>query len=304
MRSRTLAVVGAPSSAGAYAPGQEDAPAALRDAGLLERLAGAGLDVRDLGDLPRFRWRPDRADPAAQNLAQVVAAAARVRDAAAEAIGRGDFVLVLGGDCTVGVGTVAASARAGGETGLVYLDMHADMNVPASVADGALDWMGVAHMLALDGCWPGLRDLGPRVPLLDPGAIVVLGQEGDQATAWERDAIARLGVACVPAAHLRADPSAAAAVALARLPPGCTRLLVHFDVDVVDFTDAPLSENTGRNIGAPLAAALAALTAVLGDERAGALTVTELNPAHAAADPGALERLCDGIAGALGRAAG
>jgi arginase len=145
-----------------------------------------------------------------------------------------------------------------------------------------------------------LRDIGPRTPLLEAGQIVVLGHEPSQATAWERETIARLGVACVAAEDLRADPAAAAADALRRLSPGCTRLVIHFDVDVVDFTDAPLSENTGRNIGVPLAAALEALAAVATDERTAALTVTELNPAHAAAEPGTLERLCDGIARALG----
>jgi hypothetical protein len=68
---------------------------------------------------------------------------------------------------------------------------------------------------------------------------------------------------------------------------------------VVDLTDTPLSENTGRNIGVPLTVALEALAAVAADGRTGALTVTELNPAHAAAEPGTLERLCDGIARAL-----
>ena len=58
MRRRIVSVLGAPSSAGAYAPGQEDAPAALRDAGLVERLCRASLQVHDAGDLPRFRWRP------------------------------------------------------------------------------------------------------------------------------------------------------------------------------------------------------------------------------------------------------
>jgi arginase len=304
MSDRIVWMVGAPSSAGAYAPGQEDAPAALRAAGLVRRLGEAGLEVlRPSADLPRFAWRPDRVDPRAQNLAAVVAAATGVRDSAAAAMGRGELALVLGGDCTVGVGTVAASVLQGGETGVVYLDMHADLNTPASVIDGALDWMGVAHMLALDGSRPALRDIGPRTPLLDPGQIVVLGHEPSQATAWERVTIARLGVACVAADDLRADPAAAAAEALRLLPPGCTRLLIHFDVDVVDFIDAPLSENTGRNIGVPLAAAIAALAVVAGDERVAALTVTELNPAHAAAEPGTLERLCEGIARSLGGAA-
>jgi arginase len=293
-------MLGAPSSAGAYAPGQEDAPAALREAGLATLLADAGVEVRrPRHDLPRFAWRPDRDDPRAQNLAAVVAAAAGVRDAAAAAMGRGELALVLGGDCTVGVGTVAASALQNGETGVVYLDMHADLNTPASVLDGALDWMGVAHMLAVEDCRPVLRDIGPWTPLLDPGQIVVLGHEPSQATAWERETIDRLDVACVTAEDLRADPAAAATAALRRLPPRCTRLVIHLDVDVVDFTDAPLSENTGRNVGVPLAAALEALAAVAADERTAALTVTEVNPAHAAAAPGALNRLCKGLARAL-----
>ena len=297
--SRIVSVVGAPSSAGAYAPGQEEAPAALRAAGLLELLDRA-CELRDAGDLSGFRWRPDRADRTAQNLADVAAMAGRVRDAVAPVLRSGALALVLGGDCTVGVGTVAGSAAAGGQTGVVYLDMHADLNVPGSVPDGALDWMGVAHMLAVDGCRPQLRDIGPRTPLLDPARIVVLGHEEGQATAWELETIRRLGVTCVPAATLRADPASAAVTALAALPAGCTRILVHFDVDVVDFVDAPLSENTGRNIGVPLDAALAALAEVLSDDRAQALTVTELNPHHASADPDALPRLCAGLAGALG----
>jgi arginase len=69
---------------------------------------------------------------------------------------------------------------------------------------------------------------------------------------------------------------------------------------VVDFADAPPSENTGRNTGVPLDAALAE---VLSDHRSQALTVTELNPHHASADPDALPRLCAGLAGALGRRA-
>ena len=301
--SAIVSVVGVPSSAGAYAPGQEEAPTALRTAGLLELLGSDAGGVRDAGDLPGFRWRPDRTDRAAQNLAEVAATVARVRDALAPVLRSGAFALVLGGDCTVGVGSVAGSVVAGGETGVVYMDMHADLNVPASVPDGALDWMGVAHMLGVDGSRPALRDAGPRTPLLDPASIVVLGHEDSQATAWEREMIRRLGVTCVPAEALRADPAAAAVAAVAALPGGCTRVLVHFDVDVVDFIDAPLSENTGRNIGVPLDAPLAALAEIMADGRAQALTVTELNPHHASADADALPRLCAGLADALGRRA-
>ena len=55
-------------------------------------------------------------------------------------------MLVLGGDCTTGLGSIAGLSAIDEDAGLVYLDLHADMNVPSSVADGALDWMGSATL--------------------------------------------------------------------------------------------------------------------------------------------------------------
>ena len=53
--SNRLALIGAPSSAGAYSPGQEKAPVALRAAGLIERFEEQGVGVEDHGDVPGFR---------------------------------------------------------------------------------------------------------------------------------------------------------------------------------------------------------------------------------------------------------
>ena len=298
MPSREVALIGAPSSAGAYAVGQEEAPRVLRELGLVERLGTAGCRVRDMGDGPTVRWQPDREHPRAQNAAAVVRVAVEVREAVREAIGRGELALVLGGDCTVGVGTVAGAVASGAEPGVVYLDMHADLNTPASVADGALDWMGVAHMLAVEGSTPELRDVGPLTPLLQPSQVVVVGYEDSQATVWERETIARLGVRTVPAAELRADPHGAGTAALAMLAQH-EQILLHLDIDVVDFVDDPLSENTGRNVGVPLDTALDTAAAVLAGGRVSAVTLTELNPTHASADPRAVERLVDGLVAAV-----
>jgi arginase len=59
--------------------------------------------------------------------------------------------LVLGGDCTVELGTVAGAFGHGPSIGLVYIDLDTDLNTPESTADGALDWMGVAHLLGIEG---------------------------------------------------------------------------------------------------------------------------------------------------------
>ena len=290
-----IGVIGVPTSAGAFAPGQEDAPAALRSAGLLQELP----DATDHGDRERFRWRPDRERPYAQNLDKVVEivrdTARRVADVAAQ----GEFTLVLGGDCTVGIGTVAGHLGPGGRLGLVYLDLHADLNVPRSVRPGALDWMGVAHMLGEDGAEPELVQAGPRTPMLEPDQVVLLGWGPDQAQPREKEAIERLNLTTVPCEEVGADPIAAAQRALSALDGHAERILVHFDVDLVDFTDTPLSENTGRNEGLPYLEAILALHALLRDPRIVGLTLTELNPHHSEEGAHSIERLATDLATGL-----
>ena len=100
-----VCVIGAPSSAGAYAPGQEKAPAAFRRHGLIAALREGGLRVDDLGDVAGFRWRPDLDNPKAMNVGAAAAVARAVADKVAEAVETAGRVLVLGGDCTVELGT-------------------------------------------------------------------------------------------------------------------------------------------------------------------------------------------------------
>jgi len=89
--------------------------------------------------------------------------------------------------------------------------------------------------------------------------------------------------------------------ALAHFPDAATTILVHFDVDVIDFTDAPLSENTGRNIGLEIHTASEALGTLLGDGRVAALTIAELNPGHGEEDGSTVEDFCSRLAGAFHR---
>ncbi len=296
-----LSVIGVPSSAGAFAVGQELAPAALREAGLVDRLRQGIPDVEDLGDSAVVRWRPDRAMARAQNLPAVIEQVQATSVRVAEALGAGRTTLVLGGDCTIGIGTVAGARQAVGSVGLVYFDLHADMNTPASVIDGALDWTGLAHMLALDDTEPGLASAVLPAPLLAAEDVVLFGHDDEYATPWERGQIASLGLRRVPLVEVAGNPVGAARRALELVSERPERYLVHLDVDVIDFTDAPLSENTGRNTGLSFEATMTALGVLLSSDRLAALTVTELNPLHAAADDGLLERFAEALAGAMRR---
>jgi arginase len=296
---RTLGLVGVPSSMGAFAPGQEKAPSALRNAGLLPKLGRAGVAIVDHGDLPIRRWFPDRAHRIAQHASLVAEIAQETAMAVKHIIAEDQIPVVLGGDCTIELGTVAGFLNAGSGVGLVYLDLHPDLNVPDVVPDGALDWMGMAHLLGVEGAVERLVRVGPTTPMLDAERVVLLGYRPAEATAFEREVIARRGIAAIPVEEVAARPEAAASAALAQLPDSVDSVLVHFDVDIVDFTDLPVSEERIRNRGLTFSQATRALGALFTDERFAALTITELNPDHGAEDSSTLVTFVQGLVEAL-----
>jgi arginase len=297
--ARRVGVIGVPTSAGAFAPGQEQAPAALREAGLVELLRDGGIEVSDYGDRETWRWRPDRERPLAQNLDKVVEIVDDTAARVGAAILAREISLVLGGDCTVGIGTVAGHVESAPGVGLIYFDLHADLNIPSSAPPGALDWMGMAHMLGEEDAERELVEAGPRAPLLEPKQVVLLGWGPEQARPHEREAIERHDLEVITVDQVRANPAAAATRALAALIDRTDRVLVHFDVDVVDFTDTPLSENPGRNEGIAYEQAAAALEVLLGSPALAGITVTELNPDHVEEGAGSVERLARDLAASL-----
>jgi arginase len=296
MHSR-LVVVGAPSSAGAYAPGQEKAPAALRSAGLLQLLSERHIGVTDAGDVPGFRWRPDPANLRAMNPNAVLKVARAIADRVADALENDAAVLVLGGDCTVELGTVAGALQAGESVGLVYVDLDTDLNIPESTADGALDWMGVAHLLGIEGTLPELVGLGPRRPMLRPDQVLLFS--AGNVEPFERAVIQQHGIAEVPLHDVARDPEGCAETVANGWAGRFDRLLVHLDVDVLDFAEFPLAENTRRNIGLRFDQLMAVLRPLVAAPNWTALTVTELNPDHSASDGSTLAKFAEALADAL-----
>ncbi len=292
---RQVTLIEAPTSAGGYSPGHEDGPRALIDAGLVERLEGAGVAVRRGGQVSAFRWRPDPHSPRAANASAVIDRAGQVAELVRSAPVQ-DTVVVLGGDCTVGVGTVAGLVHRSERPGLVYVDRHADLNVPESTVDGALDWMGVAHMIDIDGAVDGLAALAGHRPMLTSGQVSFLGLGPH--TDFEAEVLADQSLPAVAVERAASDPLGSARGALSPLA-ACDALAIHFDVDLVDFLDAPLAENTDRGTAPSLEACGEILTELLADARARALTVTEFNPHHGSEDGETTRRLLEILVSAL-----
>jgi arginase len=287
-------IVGVPSSMGGFAPGQERAPQGLRAAGLVERLRAEGLDVRDHGDSEVRRWFPDTEHPLAQHVEAVRDVALETAERVAATSGT---PLVLGGDCTIELGTVAGlHARHGDRVGLLYVDLHADLNEPDRVTWGAMDSMGMAHALGTLGADPRLSKAFDRTPLLRPEELWLFahgpGMDG------EREHIAELGLDRTPVEQVQADPIGSAGLALDAFAPRVDRIAVHLDVDVIDFVSLPLSENANRNEGLTFDAAMAGLGAIWAHPSVASLTIGELNPEHDP-DGSALPRFVAGLVDAL-----
>ena len=170
---RKIALIGAPSSAAAFAPGLEKAPAALRAAGLVEKLQAAGYEVADMGDCPPRLFAEDDEHPRARNAAAVVAGLHDLRAQVELAVKSGALVLVLGGECVQALALVAGARRYYKHVNLLWLDRDADLNTPATTPSGRLDGMAVAHFIGR-GAAELVRFWGEpplvREPDITPGA--------------------------------------------------------------------------------------------------------------------------------------
>jgi arginase len=152
--------------------------------------------------------------------------------------------------------------------------------------------MGMAHMLDIDG----LAALAGQRPMLSSGQVSFLGLA--QQTDFEAGVISDRRLPVVDVQTAASDPLRSARAALSPLS-ACDGLAVHFDVDLVDFLDAPLAENTDRDIAPSLTACGEMLSELLTDARVHALTVTEFNPHHGSKDGSTTQRLLQVLVEAL-----
>lgn len=149
--TRQFGLIGVPSSAGAKTPGIEKAPAALREAGIVERLRQVGCSIIDHGDLARIRHQPDKAHPTAQNRDRVVEVVIAVATEVSAMLGSGETPLVIGGDCSITVGVIAGYVQHDPNVMLLYIDGGVDLEIPETNPEGNLDSMGIAHMIGETG---------------------------------------------------------------------------------------------------------------------------------------------------------
>lgn len=292
-----LAVIGVPSNAGARRIGQDRAPAALRKAGFVERLRSHDLRVSDLGDQPQVTAGPDVANPKRQNMGLVRTVAAQVAERVARAAEGGARPIVLGGDCTVGLGVCAGMVTRFPRLGLIYFDGDIDLNTPEDTPSGIFDGMVMAHLIG-----KGAEELsrsGPRYPLMPEENIVLFGYNPD-AGSIDPGELRRLdGCSMVrfPKSVVSGRARQAAAEALAQLQDRVDGFVVHFDVDVIDAADFSAAD-IPHDHGLSFRDAMDALAVFVRHPGFAGLVITEFN-ANDDPDGSCARRLAEGLANAL-----
>ncbi|MDY6940867.1 MAG: arginase family protein [Cyanobacteriota bacterium] len=290
--TRPIEIISIPSSAGATCAGIEQAPAAILAVGLTDALRHVGCDVIQRNDhLPIWPWRDNPDESMASNVEAVLEYIVHTRERVTRSLSDGNLPLVLGGDCSIEIGVVAANLDLESQVGLIYIDGHADLNVPGSVPDGtgefseSLDWMGVAHMLGVEGAIPEIAQIGPRYPLLKASDIAVVGLIREQASDFERQQIHELELRALDWKTIARGPSDEIASLFKTWGNHLERFLVHFDVDVLNFTEMPIADTTAsRDVGLTLHQTMQVLSTLVADSRFCGIAITEVNPTHSVED--------------------
>jgi arginase len=178
MRQSHIAIIGAPLDLGQDRRGVDMGPSAIRVANLNKRLVALGFHPDDLGNVPVDQPESLPEGPAsAKYLPQIALACKRLAIMVDRALATKKLPLVLGGDHSVAVGTVAGVSRhfrrKKQEIGLIWVDAHADMNTPETSPSGNVHGMPLACCVGLGP--PELTNLFGYAPKVNPRKTVLVG---------------------------------------------------------------------------------------------------------------------------------
>jgi arginase len=232
---RQTAILGAPLDLGAARRGVDMGPSALRLAGLGERIAALGIPASDLGnveaEIPEVAAEQDATARFLPTILRTCAQiAGRVTDLVAEAV----VPIVLGGDHSIAMGTLAGLHKALGPGGVLWIDAHGDMNRPETSPSGNVHGMPLAA--ALGACSFTVNALQPP-PWIDPSRTCLVGVRSIDP--GERQLVNELGIAVFTMSDIdRRGIDAAMSEAIEKAS-GTGFVHLSFDLDACDPEIAP-----------------------------------------------------------------
>jgi arginase len=231
---RTIGLLGVPTNSAGTISGVARAPTTLRKVGLFDALR-QHTDVHDYGDVMLPDPSPER-DPVTHLIDHhgLIAMVTRVRDAVTSILDNGHFPLVIGGDCPLLLGCLAAAKNLK-RMGLLFVDGHEDAYLPVQSSTGEAADSELAFALGMaDASWS--PELAAVLPLVAPADVRILGAR--DAGLLRAEGVASLGdrIPLVDGDHLPAEPDVATAEAVSHLPDPWW---FHLDLDVLSTEALP-----------------------------------------------------------------
>jgi arginase len=241
MAKPRVTLIGVPLDLGAGRRGVDMGPSALRAAGAEARVEALGYEVDDWGDLPvKIQETQGPGDPRLKYLKEILEVCGLLRDRVGEAAAAGTLPIVLGGDHSVAMGTIAGLSRhlrkRQQKLGLVWFDAHADSNTPETSPSGNIHGMPLAVALGYGD--ERLVSLAGETPMVEAARASVVGlRDVDPA---ERATVKASGIGAFTMRDI--DERGMRTVmeeAIQRATSGTAGIHVSFDLDSIDPDLAP-----------------------------------------------------------------
>lgn len=276
---KKIKIIGVPLDLGSDRRGVDMGPSALRVAGLNARLRELGYRVDDAGNLPVAIAEMHAAGRGrAKYLSQVAKTCVIQARRVEKALNDGFVPLVVGGDHSIAIGTVAGVAahyrKEEKRIGLIWLDAHADMNTPETTPSGNVHGMPLACCLGMGD--PKLTKIGGFSPKVEASRTVLIGVRDIDET--EKPNIVKAGLRAFTMREV--DERGLRSVmeeAITAASLGAAGFCVTMDMDFLDPEEAP-GVGTPVRGGATYREAHLAMEMIADSGRMLALELVEVNP--------------------------
>ncbi len=172
---KEISVIGVPMDLGQLRRGVDMGPSAIRYAGMSERLESLGFTIYDEGDIKvEIKERADNgAETRLKNLEAVTKGNVRLSEKVEEVVRLNRFPLVLGGDHSIAIGTLAGIAKHNKNLGVIWFDAHGDLNTADTSPSGNIHGMSLAVSLGIGDS--SLTNIGGSAPKIKPENVVIIG---------------------------------------------------------------------------------------------------------------------------------
>lgn len=169
-----ISILGVPMDLGQMRRGVDMGPSAIRYADIISRMERLFDEVKDLGDIPVKRNNKITDEhQTLRNLQAIIEVNTTLSEKIDKVIKRGSFPLVLGGDHSIAIGTLAGVAKHYENLGVIWFDAHGDLNTMETSPSGNIHGMSLAVSLGIGH--PSLTDIGSYSPKVKFENIVIIG---------------------------------------------------------------------------------------------------------------------------------